>query len=231
MTGPLSKGPHTGREMVFNESIAIDDEGIPYIAVASRVEMSDTAEDAVFIDKLRAGDAEAFGTLVDRYSDDLYALLYRLTDSPDEAADLTQDTFLKALRSIRKFRGDAQIKTWLYRIAVNESRNRFRWWKRRRRDVTISLDSTLGDSDVPLSTLIPDSGSTPEEVTLSNEREYALSVALGELSPAFREAVVLCDVEGLSYEETAAVTGVGIGTVKSRISRGREELRRRLSGF
>ncbi len=231
MTGPLSKGPHTGREMVFNESIAIDDEGIPYIAVASRVEMSDTAEDAVFIDKLRAGDAEAFGTLVDRYSDDLYALLYRLTDSPDEAADLTQDTFLKALRSIRHFRGDARLKTWLYRIAINESRNRFRWWKRRRRDVTISLDSTLGDSDVPLSTLIPDNGPTPEEVTLSNEREYALSVALGELSPAFREAVVLCDVEGLSYEETAAVTGVGIGTVKSRISRGREELRRRLSGF
>jgi len=216
--------------MVFNESIAIDDEGISCMSVPSRAEFPNTAEDVGFVDKLRAGDTEAFGTLVDLYSDDIYALLYRLTDSPDEAADLTQDTFLKALRSMRHFRGDARLKTWLYRIAINESRNRFRWWKRRRRDLTISLDSALGDSETPLSTMIPDRGPTPEEVTLSKEREYELSVALGELSPAFREAVVLCDVEGLSYEETAAVTGVGIGTVKSRISRGREQLRRRLSG-
>ncbi|MBP9664258.1 MAG: sigma-70 family RNA polymerase sigma factor [Pyrinomonadaceae bacterium] len=231
MTGPLTKGPHAGRTMTLSESITIDDDAIACISVPSQVEVVGLAEEVGFVDKLRAGDAEAFGNLVDRYSDGIYALLYRLTDSPEEAADLTQDTFLKALRSIRQFRGDAHLKTWLYRIAVNESRNRFRWWKRRRRDLTISLDETVRDTDVPLSTLIADEGPTPEEVALSREREYALSVALSELGPVFREAVVLVDVEGLSYEEAAAVIGVGIGTVKSRISRGREELRRRLSGF
>jgi RNA polymerase sigma-70 factor, ECF subfamily len=215
--------------MVFSESIAIDDEGIGRIGVPSRA--LGATEDAAFIDNLRSGNAEAFGMLVDRYSGDIYALLYRLTASPEEAADLTQDTFLRALRSIGGFRGDAGLKTWLFRIAVNESRNRFRWWKRRRRDVTFSLDATVGESEVPLSSLLPDEGPSPEELTLRREREYAMSMALGELKPAFREAVVLCDVEGLTYEEIAAVSGVGVGTVKSRISRGREELRKRLRGF
>jgi RNA polymerase sigma-70 factor (ECF subfamily) len=214
--------------MVFSESIAIDEEGLGRIGISSPAQAIDNL---AFIDKLRAGDAEAFGTLVDRYSADIFALLYRLTDSPDEATDLTQDTFLKALRSIGKFRGDSGLKTWLFRIAINESRNRFRWWKRRRRDVTFSLDATVGESETPLSALMPDEGPTPEEVTLRREREYAITVALGELKPVFREAVVLYDVEGLSYEETAGVIGVGLGTVKSRISRGREELRKRLSGF
>lgn len=216
--------------MIFSESISIDDEGIGRISVPTATHPV-AVDETGFIDKLRAGDAEAFGTLVDRYSGDIYALLYRLTDSPDEAADLTQDTFLKALRSIGQFRGEAGLKTWLFRIAINESRNRFRWWKRRRRDLTISLDATLGDSDTPLSSLVPDSGPSPEDVTLSREREYAITRAIGELKDVFREAVVLCDIEGLSYEETAAITGVGVGTVKSRISRGREELRKRLKGF
>lgn len=214
--------------MVFSESIAIDDEAIGRIGLSSPAQ---AAENSAFIEKLRAGDAEAFGTLVDLYSGDIYALLYRLTDSPEEAADLSQDTLLKAVRSIGKFRGDSGLKTWLFRIAINESRNRFRWWKRRKRDVTFSLDASAGESETPLSALMPDKGPTPEEVTLRREREYAISVALCDLKPAFREAVVLCDIEGLSYEETAAVTGVSLGTAKSRISRGREELRRRLSGF
>lgn len=215
--------------MIFSESITIDDEGIGRISVPTAHPVA--VDETGFIDNLRSGDAEAFGTLVDRYSGDVYALLYRLTDSPDEAADLTQDTFLKALRSIGQFRGDSGLKTWLFRIAINESRNRFRWWKRRRRDLTISLDATLGDSEMPLSSLVPDAGPSPEDVALSREREYAITQAIGELKDVFREAVVLCDIEGLSYEETAAITGVGVGTVKSRISRGREELRRRLKGF
>ncbi len=216
--------------MIFSESISIDDEGIGRISVPTAAHPV-AVDETGLIDKLRTGDADAFGTLVDRYSGDIYALLYRLTDSPDEAADLTQDTFLKALRSIGQFRGDAGLKTWLFRIAINESRNRFRWWKRRRRDLTISLDATLGDSDTPLSSMVPDGGPSPEDITLIREREYAITRAIGELKDVFREAVVLCDIEGLSYEETAAITGVGVGTVKSRISRGREELRKRLKDF
>ena len=189
------------------------------------------SEEPVFIDKLRAGDAAAFETLIDRYSGDIYALLFRLTENAEEARDLTQDTFLRALRSIKGFRGDSELKTWLFRIAINESRNRFRWWKRRRRELTISLDATIGDSETTLSDTLSDRSISPEDEALSREREYAIKAALLDIPDIYREAIVLCDVEGMSYEETAAALGIGIGTVKSRISRGREELRRRLKDF
>jgi RNA polymerase sigma-70 factor (ECF subfamily) len=132
---------------------------------------------------------------------------------------------------MKSFRGDSELKTWLFRIAINESRNRFRWWKRRRRHVTISIDATIGDSETNLSDTLTDRSISPEDQALSREREYALQAALLELPEVYRETIVLCDVEGLSYEETAKTLGIGIGTVKSRISRGREELREKLSGF
>lgn len=217
--------------MIFSESMTFDDEEIGRAVVSASSDSARVSDDPGFVEKLRAGDAAAFDTLVDRYSGDIYALLYRLTENAEEAADLTQDTFLKALRSLSGFRGDSGLKTWLFRIAINESRNRFRWWKRRRRDTTISLDATVGDSERTLSDTLADSSISPEDTALANEREYALQAALLDLADVYREAVILCDIEGLSYEETAAALGVGIGTVKSRISRGREELRKRLKDF
>lgn len=212
--------------MVFGESItfASDDIG----RAIGGVPAASSRDDDAFLDALRAGDAAAFDTLVDRYSGDIYALLYRLTADPEEARDLSQDTFLRALRSIGGFRGDAGLKTWLFRIAINESRNRFRWWKRRRRGETVSLDVSLGDTDMTLHDTLADRSQSPEEAALMREREFMLMEALGQLNDVYREAVVLCDIEGLSYEDTAAALGTNIGTVKSRISRGREELRRRL---
>lgn len=215
--------------MVLVKSITFDDEEIGRTVMSVSPLIVD--EEPVFIDKLRAGDAAAFETLIDRYSGDIYALLYRLTENAEEASDLTQDTFLRALRSIGSFQGRSELKTWLFRIAINESRNRFRWWKRRKRDQTISLDISIGDSETPLSDTLADRSISPEEAALSSEREYALKAALLELPEVYREAIVLCDIEGMSYEETAAALGIGIGTVKSRISRGREELRRRLKDF
>ena len=217
--------------MLLVKSITFDDEEIGRAVVPVPMVAAHGTDDAVFIDKLKAGDEAAFETLIDRYSGDIYALLYRLTENPEEASDLTQDTFLRALRSIKTFRGDAELKTWLFRIAINESRNRFRWWKRRRRDVTISLDATIGESDTRISDTLADHSISPEESTLSHEREAAINTALLDIPVVYREAIVLCDVEGMSYEETAAALGIGIGTVKSRISRGREELRRRLKDF
>lgn len=212
--------------MIFSESITFADEDIGR-AVTS-VAANGSREDNAFLDALRAGDAAAFETLVDRYSSDIYALLYRLTSNPDEASDLTQDTFLRALRSVKGFRGDASLKTWLFRIAINESRNRFRWWKRRRRDVTVSLDVAIGETERTLHDTLADHGKSPEDSALDREREARLAEALSELTDIYREAIVLCDIEGLSYEETAAALGVNLGTVKSRISRGRQELRRKL---
>lgn len=217
--------------MVSVKSITFDDEEIGRAVVSAQNPAARGSDEPLFIDKLRAGDAVAFETLIDRYSGDIYALLFRLTENAEEAADLTQDTFLRALRSIKSFRGDSELKTWLFRIAINESRNRFRWWKRRRRELTISLDATIGDSDTVLSDMLPGHSISPEESALSHEREYAVKAAMLDISDVYREAIVLCDIEGLSYEETAIALDVGIGTVKSRISRGREELRRRLKDF
>jgi RNA polymerase sigma-70 factor (ECF subfamily) len=214
--------------MLSVKSTTFDEEGIGRVTGSATLTAEIDNDQAVFIEKLRSGDEAAFETLVDRYSGGIYAMLYRLTEDVEEARDLTQDTFLKAIRAVRSFRGDSELKTWLYRIAINESRNRFRWWKRRRRDLTISLDAQVGDTDIPFSSLIRGNSQSPEDSALANEREYALQGALTELKPIYREAVILCDIEGLSYEETAEALGCGIGTVKSRISRGREELRRRL---
>ena len=217
--------------MFFSKSIAFDDEEIGRAVVPVPMIAALGIADPVFIDKLKAGDEAAFETLIDRYSGDIYALLYRVTENREEASDLTQDTFLRVVRSIKTFRGESELKTWLFRIAINESRNRFRWWKRRRRDLTISLDATVGESETPLSATLVDSSISPEDATLSHEREAAINMALLDIQEVYREAIVLCDVEGFSYEETAAALGIGIGTVKSRISRGREELRRRLKDF
>jgi RNA polymerase sigma-70 factor (ECF subfamily) len=214
--------------MISVKSMTIDDEEIGRAVVTASSIVGVRREDAPFIEKLKAGDAAAFEVLIDRYSGDVYALLYRLTSDAEESRDLMQDTFLRALRSVKGFRGDAELKTWLFRIAINESRNRFRWWRRRRRDLTISIDATIGDSERTVSDTIAETSAGPEETALRREREYALKAALLDVPEIYREAVILCDIEGLSYEETATALSVSLGTVKSRISRGREELRRRL---
>lgn len=216
--------------MVFSKSTTFDEEEIGHVAVSGRAVPS-FADETKFVDRLRAGESAAFDSFIEKYSSDIFSLLYRMTENAEEASDLTQDTFLKAYRSIRSFRGDSDIKTWLFRIAINESRNRFRWWKRRKRDLTISIDATIGNSEMTFSESLTDNSKSPEETALSNERDYALRTALLEVPEIYREVVVLCDVDGFSYEEAAIALDIRLGTVKSRISRGREELRRRLKDY
>ncbi len=217
--------------MFFGKSITFDEEELGTVASAARDTATRSAVEIEFIEKLRDGDARAFDTLVLRFSGDIYALLYRLTQDAEEAADLTQETFLSAFKAVKKFRGEADLKTWLFRIAINESRNRFRWWKRRFRGKTDSLDAPVGDGEKSLSETISGDFIDPETAILRREREKHLAKALRELPEIFREAVVLCDIEGLSYEEIANALEVNIGTIKSRIARGREELRKKLNGF
>ncbi|MDQ3088494.1 MAG: sigma-70 family RNA polymerase sigma factor [Acidobacteriota bacterium] len=210
--------------MFFSKSLTFDEEEITRVALATGL----TSVEAEFIESLQAGDAKAFDTLVTRYSGDIYALLFRITEDAEEAGDLTQETFISVFKAIKKFRGEADLKTWLFRIAINQSRNRFRWWKRRRREKTVSLDAPFGDSETPIHETMSGNFANPEESILRREREQFLSRALRDLPEVFREAVVLCDIEGLSYEEIASVLEINIGTVKSRIARGREELRKKL---
>jgi len=189
------------------------------------------AAEEQFIERLRRGDAAAFEQLVNERSGEIYGLLYRLTENSEEARDLTQETFLRAFQSIGHFRGDADLKTWIYRIAINQARNRWRWWRRRRRDSTVSIDSTDVDGRPTLVTTLRANGSSdPEQATLAHERERALRTALGSVRRIYREAVVLRDIEGFSYEDIAATLEISIGTVKSRLARGRQELRRKLEG-
>ena len=214
--------------MSFGEpTIALRGQELEQVAAAPSSEARASGE-AQFIERLRAGEAAAFDRLVQERSGDVYALLYRMPEDAEEARDLTQETFLRIFQSIGRFRGDADLKTWIYRIAINQARNRWRWWRRRRRDVTVSLDAHDSGQEQPLSARLRDGGIDPEQETLMHERERALRSALHMLGRSYREVVILRDVEGLSYEEVAATLEISIGTVKSRLSRGRQELRRKI---
>jgi RNA polymerase sigma-70 factor (ECF subfamily) len=201
------------------------------VAPAPVVEARPAAE-TQFIEKLKRGDAAAFETLVNERSGEIYGLLYRLTENVEEARDLTQETFLRAFQSIDHFRGDSDVRTWIYRIAINQARNRWRWWRRRRRDATVSIDAPeIGGGRLGLiSTLKSTTAKDPEQDTLASERERALKKALGTLKRVYREAVILRDIEGFAYEEIATTLNISVGTVKSRLARGRQELRRKLEG-
>jgi len=201
------------------------------VAPATMAEARPQVEDP-FIERLKRGDAAAFEKLVNERSGEIYGLLYRLTENGEEARDLTQETFLRAFQSINHFRGESDLRTWIYRIAINQARNRWRWWKRRRREATVSIDEPeIGGGRLGLvATLKSPTARDPEQHTLQNERERALQKALSGLRRIYREAVVLRDIEGFAYEEIANTLNISVGTVKSRLARGRQELRRKLEG-
>ncbi len=183
--------------------------------------------EARLISRLRSGELVAFEELVAHFERPVFALCYRLLGDSEEARDASQETFLKVYRGLGSFRGEAGLKTWIYRIAINQAMNQKRWWRRRHRDETISLDITRGQGDT-LGNLLPGRASSPEAQAISSERERCIMRALDEIKQEYRIALILREIEELSYEEIAQTLGISIGTVKSRIARGREELRRRV---
>lgn len=218
--------------MSYGEPIALRGQvDLEQVAPAAGADVRPQAE-AQFIERLKLGDEAAFETLVNERSGEIYGLLYRLTENGEEARDLTQETFLRAFQNIVHFRGESDLRTWIYRIAINQARNRWRWWRRRRRDATISIDATDVNGRRPtlVASLKSDNVPDPEHHTLAHERERALRKALSGLKRVYREAVVLRDIEGFAYEEIAATLDISVGTVKSRLARGRQELRRKLEG-
>lgn len=184
--------------------------------------------EAKLVDRLKTGDMGAFDELVAEYQALVYALSFRILTDAEDARDATQETFLKIYRHFARFRGEASLKTWICRIAINQARSTERWWRRRHRGSTASLDAPLGlsdDEDRSLGDMLESDLDSPEAETLSRERSQRIEKGLGGLKKDFRIAVILRDIEGLSYEEIAYVTEVSVGTVKSRIARGREMLR------
>ncbi len=200
------------------------------VAPATVVDVWPPVEDQ-FIERLKRSDPAAFEKLVHERSGEIYGLLYRLTENAEEARDLTQETFLRAFQSIGQFRGDSDLRTWIYRIAINQARNRWRWWRRRHRDTTFSIDAQDAAGNASLvGQLSAGIGSNPEHGALAHERERALKKALSGLRRVYREAVIMRDIEGFAYEEIAVALDISVGTVKSRLARGRQELRRKLEG-
>ena len=218
--------------MSYGEPIALRGQvELEQVAPATVADVRPQAE-TQFIERLKRGDAAAFETLVNERSGEIFGLLYRLTENVEEARDLTQETFLRAFQSIAHFRGESDLRTWIYRIAINQARNRWRWWRRRRREATVSIDAPeIGGGRLGLvATLKANTVRDPEQNALLSEREQALKKALSTLKRVYREAVILRDIEGFAYEEIAATLEISVGTVKSRLARGRQELRRKLEG-
>lgn len=184
-------------------------------------------EDEQLVIALQAGREEAYERLISRFQQPVFNLAYRLLTDTGDASDVTQEVFLKVFRSIGSFRAQSALKTWIYRIAVNESHNRRRWLFRHRHN-EVGLEEEFEDHE-PRERAIPDSGRSPFERAFDREKHALIEEALTRINPSFREAVVLRDLEDLSYEEIAEILQISIGTVKSRIMRGREALRVQLS--
>lgn len=182
--------------------------------------------DSALVRGLKCGSQRSFEQLLERYQNPIYAFVYRLLDDPSEAPDVTQEVFLKVFRKIRDFREDSSLKTWIYRIAVHEASNRRRWFARRRLGET-PLGAHAGAEGRQWESL-PSPAETPFDSTQRREVRAALESGLRGLDERLRQAVVLRDIEGLGYNEIAAMLGIPPGTVKSRILRGREALKRRL---
>ncbi len=185
-------------------------------------------EDLRLVEGLREGANWAYDELIARFQQPVYALALRLLTGETEACDVAQEVFLKVFRNISHFRGQSSLKTWIYRITVNEAHNARRWFFRHRRR-EVELDKHPDDS-LSWKELIPDGGRSPFDIAVDREQQVMVEAALQRINPIFREAVALRDIADLSYDEIAVVLGVSLGTVKSRILRGREALREELAG-
>jgi len=185
-------------------------------------------EDSALLEGLRNGSEDAYEALIDRFEHPIFNIVSRLLDDPADAADVVQEVFLKVFRNVGSFRGDSSMKTWMYRIAVNEARNQRRWFSRhRRQEVNLDPEETEGTG---FQNWLPDPGRSPFEVTLDHETRSLIEAALAEVNPKFRAALVLREVEGMSYEDIAEILEISLGTVKSRILRGRDALKKNLAG-
>jgi RNA polymerase sigma-70 factor (ECF subfamily) len=186
------------------------------------------ADEAALVAGLREGAEAAYEEMIQKFQPAVYNLVSRLMDDPQDSLDVVQDVFLKIFRNISGFRGQSSLKTWIYRIAINEAHNYRRWFSRHRRQ-EVELEKTP-EAVRGFQDLLPDPGRSPYEIALGREQRVLIEDALARLNPRFREAVVLRDIEDLSYEEIGEILDLSLGTVKSRILRGREALRKQLAG-
>jgi RNA polymerase sigma-70 factor (ECF subfamily) len=185
------------------------------------------AEEQDLVRELKAGSEHAFSLLIAQFSQPIYSLMARSLRDPADAADMTQEVFVKVFRSISGFHGDASLRTWIYRIALHEASNQRRWWSRhKRQELTIDapLENDEGETSC-LADLLATADASPFDHAVRAEASRTVEQALRELPEPYREVVVLREIEGFGYEEIAEILDVNLGTVKSRLTRGRAALR------
>jgi RNA polymerase sigma-70 factor, ECF subfamily len=185
-------------------------------------------EESAVITALKAGSEEAYAWLIGEFHQPIYGLVYRIVNDPADAADTTQEVFLKVFRGMKNFHGESSLKTWIYRIALHEASNRRRWWFRHKAQETPIEPADAIDHDSFCEERLVDPGESPLEQFAHGEIRSAVDEALRTVPEPYRTALILRDLEEMSYEEIAEVLSISLGTVKSRITRGRNALRQRL---
>lgn len=191
-------------------------------------------EEAAIVAELKAGSEAAYAWLIGEFQQPVYGLVYRIVNDPADAADTTQDIFLKVFRGMKQFHGGSSLKTWIYRIALHEAANRRRWWfrhKARETSIEPAESETSLASEGAIQTALTDRADSPFDNVAHREVQRRVEQELRQIPEPYRTTLILRDLEDMSYEEIAEVLEISLGTVKSRLTRGREALRQRLTPY
>lgn len=189
---------------------------------------ADQLSDAEVVRRFKNGEHHLFDILVRRYSSRAYQIAYGVLGAREDAEEVAQDVFIRIYKALPKFRGDSEFTTWMYRIAMNLARNKYRYNKSRGANRQISMQQTVDDDDSRTLIQVAETRLNPDEEAELDEYQRAIIREIDNLPQLYRDALVLRNVEEMSYEQIADVLGCKLGTIKSRIARAREELRRRL---
>ncbi len=185
--------------------------------------------DKELIRSVNDGDMNAWESLMRRYAAKAYQIAYGVLGQKEDSEEVAQDAFVRIYRALPKFRGDSEFSTWMYRIVVNQARNKYRWNSRRGANLNVSINKPIdGDDNGTYYFDLPDKQKTPDDEVVFDEWSRRISEEMQNLPPVNREALILRNVKNLSYEQIAELLDCKVGTVKSRIARAREELRKRM---
>ncbi|MGA7471902.1 MAG: sigma-70 family RNA polymerase sigma factor [Candidatus Sulfotelmatobacter sp.] len=192
------------------------------------------AEEAAIVADLKAGSETAYAWLIGEFQRPVYGLVYRMVSDPSDAADTTQDVFLKVFRGMKHFHGESSLKTWIYRIALHEAANRKRWWFRHKAHETSiepAESESMANTDGALLTALTDRHESPFDNVAQRELQQRVDAELRRVAEPYRTTLILRDLEEMSYEEIAEILQISLGTVKSRLTRGRQALKKRLAPY
>jgi RNA polymerase sigma-70 factor, ECF subfamily len=191
-------------------------------------------EEAAIVAELKAGSEAAYAWLIGEFQQPVYGLVYRVVNDPSDAADTTQEVFLKVFRGMKHFHGESSLKTWIYRIALHEAANRRRWWfrhKAKETSIEPAESETPGIGENAMQMALIDRADSPFDNVAHHEVQSRVEQELRKVPEPYRTTLILRDLEEMSYEEIAEVLEISLGTVKSRLTRGRDALRQRLAPY